>query len=199
MADLIIGSHNVTEMLKQTYTDLEDGWLTLIQLPPQTTMAVNIEAIKTLQTMDAGGIYLTLSQSCSQLLPRLQKAGVDTGKILFIDGISRMQGAKELEEPNVTYVAGPLAIDEMTNNIHTLAPKITGDRKYLFLDSITTVMLYNSLETTLKFSQFIQDITKQMQLVGIVASISNQVAHNELIEELSKLANKVICLEEPSS
>ena len=194
MPDLTINEINVTSLLKEKYAKLGQGWIALLEMPIDKSMEVNIEAIKVLQSMGYEGIYITLSKDYIELSKLFRKADIDLGKLTFIDGISQMYGIEEVDSPNVTYVAGPISIDAISNIIRKVAPNIQKVKKFVFLDSITTVLLYNSLERTVKFSQFLSEALKKLQLVGIVVSVSRGFANEALLKELAKLSNEVINL-----
>jgi len=91
-------------------------------------------------------------------------------------------------------VAGPVSVDEISKQVTQIAPTLKGSKKFVFLDSITTVLLYNSLERTLKFTEFLTQSLKMLQVVGIVVSVSKGFANDSLIKELTKVSNEVINL-----
>ncbi len=156
---------------------------------------VNIESIRILQELDYEGIYITLSKEHIELLKIMKEKGVKPEHIHFIDGISQMYGSKMLESPNVTYVAGPLSVDAISQEVTSIAQKMKGNKKFVFLDSITTVLLYNSLERTMQFSTFLTESLKKLKMVGIVVSVSKGYVNETLMKELSKASNEVINLQ----
>jgi len=192
MTNLIINKIDITALLKEKYTRLGQGWITLMQLPIDKAMKVNIEAIKVLQSLGYEGIFITLSKDYMELSKIFREKGIDMGKLHFIDGISQMYGVEEVDSPSVTYVAGPISIDAITTSITETISKMGSDRKFVFLDSITTVLLYNSLDRTLRFSQFLTKSLKEMRTAGIVVSVSKGFANDNLIKELTKISNEVI-------
>jgi len=195
MSNLKINNIDVTKLLKEKYAKLGQGWVTLLELPVEDAMKVNTEAIKVLQSQGYEGIYITLSKDYLELAKIFGDADVNLDKISFIDGISQMYGVKEVKASNVIYVPGPLSIDAITAGIQKIAPTIKEAKKFVFLDSITTVLLYNSLERTIKFSEFLHNTLKQLQLVGIVVSVSQGFANETLVKELTKISNEVINLQ----
>ena len=199
MKDLIINEINVTELLKKKYAQLGQGWVTLLQVPVKNSLRVNIEAIRVLQSMGYEGIYITLSKDYLELSKILREAEIDLGKLAFIDGISQMYGVKQVKDSNVTYVAGPLSMDEISQRITEIAPAIKMPKKFVFLDSITTILLYNSLARTIRFSQFLNNTLKKLNLLGIVVSVSSGFANEALIKKLTNLSNEVINLQAKKS
>jgi len=157
-------------------------------------LAVNTEAIRSLQALGYSGIYITLAKEYPELAKHLQQQNIDLGKLAFIDGVSQMYCVSQVDAPNVTYVDGPLSIDAISQRVTEIGKQIPGDKKFVFLDSITTVLLYNSLERTVHFSQFLLNSFKEMQLVGVVVSVAEGFANQNLIKELTASSNEVINL-----
>jgi len=195
MPNLNINNIDVTKLLTEKFQKLGQGWITLLQIPVDRSLEVNTEAIKTLQSLGYEGIYITLSKDYVEMSKVFQEKGIDMGKLAFIDGISQMYGIGKVDAPNVSYVEGPLSIDAITAEVAKMVPAMKSSKKFVFLDSITTVLLYNSLERTLHFSQFLTDSLKKMQVVGIVVSVSKGFANDNLIKELSKVSSEVVNLQ----
>jgi len=195
MSNLTINKTDITKLLAEKFGRLGQGWITLLQIPIERAMDINIEAIKTLQSLGYEGVYITLSKDYVELSKVFQENNIDMGKIAFIDGISQMYGIGKVEAPNVNYVEGPLSIDAIVESITEIAPNMKSGKKFVFLDSITTVLLYNSLERTLKFSSFLTESLKKMGVVGIVVSVSKGFANENLVKELTKVSNEVINLQ----
>jgi KaiC/GvpD/RAD55 family RecA-like ATPase len=192
---LTINNINVSEILRDTYEDLGEGCITLLQVPIEKAMDVNVEAITVLQSLGYEGIYITLSKDYQELSKILTKKGVDMEKLMVVDGISQMYGMEEVENKNVQYVSGPIATDAISESITKMGKTMNSKKKFVFLDSITTVLLYNSLERTLQFSKFLTQVLKELKITEIVVSVSQGFANKELIKELTKISNKVINLQ----
>lgn len=196
MTKLVINNIDVTELLEKKFQKLGQGWLTLLQIPAEVSLNVNVEAIKSLQKLGYEGVYVSLSKDYMELSKILREKGVDVDRLLFIDGISQLYGIARIDSPNVVYVDGPLSIDKIAENVNTFVLKMKSDKKFVFLDSITTILLYNSLERTLQFSNFLMESLKKLQVVGVVVSISKGFANDSLVAEIAKVSNEVIELEE---
>jgi KaiC/GvpD/RAD55 family RecA-like ATPase len=195
MSDLTRNNINVTEIFKEKYAKLGKAWMTLLQVPIERSMEVNIEAIKVLQFLGHDGVYITLSKDYLELSKIFVKNGIDMGRLAFIDGISQMYRIEKIEAPNVTYVDGPLSIDAIARSVSEIVPKMKSEKKFVFLDSITSVLLYNSLERTLDFSRFLNVTLKQINATGIVVSVAKGFANDSLLKELTKISNEVINLQ----
>jgi KaiC/GvpD/RAD55 family RecA-like ATPase len=192
MNDLTINNVNITELLKDRFSRLSHGWVALLQVPVEKTIEMNIEALKTLQTLGYEGVYITLSKDYVELSKIFREQGIDMGRIAFIDGVSQMYGIGAVDAPNVKYISGPISLDGIVAAITDIIPVMKAEKKFVFLDSITTVLLYNSLERTLKFSEFLTTSLKRLDVAGVMVSVSKGFANDNLIKALTKMSNEVI-------
>jgi KaiC/GvpD/RAD55 family RecA-like ATPase len=194
MSDLQINNTNITALLNDHFSRLNRGWVVLLQIPMEKAMDVNIESIKSLQELGYEGVYITLSKDYIELSKLFREKAVDMGRLAFIDGVSQMYGIGAIDSPNVKYISGPISLDGIVAAITDIIPEMKSDRKFVFLDSITTVLLYNSLERTLQFSGFLTTSLKRLQVAGVVTSVSKGFANDNLIKELTKMSDEVIKL-----
>jgi KaiC/GvpD/RAD55 family RecA-like ATPase len=148
-----------------------------------------------LQLLDYEGIYITLSKDYIELAKIFRKQGIDMKRLAFVDGVSQMYGIGAADAPGVKYISGPLSLDGIIAAITDIIPVMKSKKKFVFLDSITTVLLYNSLERTLKFTEFLTTSLKRLQVAGVVASVSKGYANDNLIKALTKVSSEVINLQ----
>jgi KaiC/GvpD/RAD55 family RecA-like ATPase len=191
---LIINEIDITQLLHDRFSRLEHGWVALLQIPVEKTMEMNIEALKTLQSLGYEGVYVTLSKDYVELSKVFREQGIDMGKLAFIDGVSQMYGIGAVDAPNVKYISGPISLDGIVAAITDIIPVMKSEKKFVFLDSITTVLLYNSLERTLQFSEFLTKSLRRLEVAGVMVSVSKGFANDALIKRLSKMSNEIIKL-----
>ncbi|MFH1565493.1 MAG: ATPase domain-containing protein [bacterium] len=191
---MILNKIDITKLLKDHFSRLNHGWVSLMQLPMEKAMDVNIESIKIFQELGYEGIYITLSKDYVELTKIFREKGIDMGRLAFVDGVSQMYGIGAVDSPNVKYISGPVSLDGIVAAITDIIPVMKGKKRFVFLDSITTVLLYNSLERTLKFSEFLTTSLKRLEVTGVMVSVSKGFANDKLIKELAKMSNEVIKL-----
>jgi KaiC/GvpD/RAD55 family RecA-like ATPase len=191
--DLTIGKVNVTKLLTEKYRLLKTGWVTLVEVPADKHMEVNKETIRVLvNDLKYACIYITFSKSSTELDKLFKAYGVNTANLMFIDAISRMYGESVAEFKRCTYVSGPLDIEAMTAALSERLSMLQGQKACVFLDSVTTILLYNSLPRTLRFSQFLTKTLKEIGVTGVMVSIAKGDATKKLVTELSKLCDEVV-------
>jgi KaiC/GvpD/RAD55 family RecA-like ATPase len=194
MTDLMIGAVNISKLLREKYKALKKtGWVTLVQVPAEKHLAVNTEALKVLvNEMGYQCIYITLGKTCTELDKIYKKSGVETSKLYFIDAISRMYGNSKSDTKRCIYTNGPLDVDSITSSLREFLASLGEEKKCVFLDSVTTVLLYNSMPRTLRFSQFLTQTLKSMGVTGIMVSVAKGESTTKLVSELGKLCDEVV-------
>jgi KaiC/GvpD/RAD55 family RecA-like ATPase len=194
MTDLTVGSTNITKLLRGKYKQMKaTGWVSLVQVPTEHHLVINTEALKVLiNEMGYQCIYITLGKTCTELDKIYKKSGVDVSKLYFVDAISQMYGEKTSSSKRCVYTAGPLDVDSITSSLRDLLASLSAEKKCVFLDSVTTVLLYNSLPRTVRFSQFLTQTLKKMNVTGIMVSIAKGETTTRLVQELSKLCDEVL-------
>jgi KaiC/GvpD/RAD55 family RecA-like ATPase len=189
-----IGKTDVTKLLQQKYKSLGNGFITVLEIPAVHHAAVNTESLRILiNELGYSCVYITLSKQASELTSLYKRAGVQTNNLFFVDAISKMYGGGLVSSKKVVYASGPLDIENITSALQELLRSIKG-KKCVFLDSITTVLLYNSLPRTIRFSKFLTDTLKTLGIDEIMVSITKGPATKQLVGELAKLADEIITI-----
>ena len=136
------------------------------------------------------GVYITLSQDYTTLQSHLKKKGIDVSKLYFIEGNIRKNG-KTSRTGSCTSISSnsltelSLVITDTMNN---------GKFDFLFLDSISTLLMHNNIKTTELFIQYIISKLREYDLMGIFISLKEDEESNKLIPILSQFCDKCIKL-----
>ena len=129
-------------------------------------------------------IYLMITKSYDTMVKRF-KGLAEHKNIKFIDCISRAAGITRTEKGCV-YIDSPVMLEKMIIEIMHLFHESKPDvNKYLILDSISALMIYNNPETVKEFFQHLVNKSRaeNMHSISIV-----------LEEELNEYMNKIIFL-----
>jgi KaiC/GvpD/RAD55 family RecA-like ATPase len=193
---LVIGNKNITNILLAKYKQLKKtGWITLLNAPVERYMDVNVEAIRVL-TEDMGyqGIYITVNTPYNELIPIFKKRGLDVSKMKFIDAVSQMYGQRTKDTKECRYVHGPLSISGIVESVRAFIPEIKKPKSkvFVFIDSITTVLLYNHLPRTVRFSKFLTEDLRKTEVNGIMVSVAAGMTSERLIKEVKEFCDEVI-------
>ena len=104
-----------------------------------------------IRKLNKKGIYVTLNKPYNNLSESLKKRSIDSSSLYFIDGTSKTgsEGKVTSGKENYTYINNPESLTELSLVITNMSN--TGKYQFLFFDSITTLLVYNSATATEKF------------------------------------------------
>jgi hypothetical protein len=193
----IVSEKSVFKIILEEYKNIKNGTITLLEVPAKKHMKINTETLKLfINKLGYQCIYITLGKGCYELDTSFNKAGITANTLQFIDAISQMYGISGIQNKRYHYVAGPLDIDGITACIQEILPRLPGQKKCVFLDSVTTVLLYNALPRTIRFSKFLTQELKKTGVTSIMVSVVKGLTTQKLRDELAKLSDKVLVVQE---
>jgi len=111
-------------------------------------------------------------------------------KIEFVDCISQMSGAPELEGPHYNYLESPQQLVELSVLLNKLFQKIEGN-KFLVVDSLSTLLIYNKPEAITKFVHSIANKIRTEKVLGVLLIIKTE-DNMDVIKILSQFSDSVI-------
>jgi archaellum biogenesis ATPase FlaH len=151
---------------------------------------------------DQGNALLILSSlPVSQLLERASDFQfdparyVENGQLVIVDCISRMSDQKEISQSrNLIYAQSPADLAEIALRVAQGMTflKQKGER-WLILDSITTLSLYNSTGGIVRFMQYLLSKLKILDFDGVMIVVRDEIS-DSMIQSLKQYCNKVIFL-----
>lgn len=176
--------------VEEEFKKLTEPSIVLITSKAEDALKTNIKILKIL-TKDRTGLYITINQPYESLQKILKKNEIDTSKMFFIDCITKTVSGAPERTKNCLFVASPSGITELGISITEALHMISGDKRFLFMDSLSTLLIYNSAGTIAKFSHFLMSKIKLLGLNGIFMSIEKEM-DEKLLAEISHFCDKVI-------
>jgi hypothetical protein len=134
------------------------------------------------------GIYVTVSEPADSLISIFQKGGIKTNMIHFMDCTGK-KTKFDSKSGNLTFIGGPKELTKISLVFTELSN--TGKYDYVFLDSITSLLLYNSFETTEIFIEYLVGKIKSLGICGIVLSLDESNS-KRLFPTIGKICDKIV-------
>jgi KaiC/GvpD/RAD55 family RecA-like ATPase len=136
-------------------------------------------------------VYVTTNKPYNSVMRSLKQAGVNADRIFFIDCISQdILGEKLPEEPdNCLFVESPKSLTAMSIAIHESVKHLEGE-KLLFLDSLSTLLIYNDANTIGRFSNFLVNKMRSYDVQTIILSVETDMDKN-IIKQIESFVDEV--------
>lgn len=138
----------------------------LVKVDAKSYVKVSLDIVKFF-TSFADGVYVTLNKPYFSLKRMLTKEGIDLNKLYFIDSITMQVGGEVMDEERCFYLSSPDPV-QLQVTIERAMDLITSNNRFIYIDSLSTISLYKSFETLIKF---LRHITGKIRLRGFVGTI----------------------------
>lgn len=134
------------------------------------------------KSFDTPGIYVSLNKTQKSTEDILKKSGADTTKIFFIDCVT-----KEKTRGDVLHIA-PHDLKMLSSAVQTFIKEIKGN-KFLVIDALSTLLIYNNENDVAKFTKEITEYASENN-VSVVA-FSPKTKGEELLNKIFNFFDRV--------
>ncbi len=148
------------------------------------------ELIKYFLKQGAQGIFITTNKPASTLIESLEKNSVDWSRLFLIDVVSVRSNEQQLSEENVIYVDSPEDLTELDAAINDCIKKALEKNRFLVLDSLTTLLVYNPERTVERFMHSLSGKTRANQFKAIFTLASE--TKKETLGIISQFCDNVL-------
>lgn len=131
------------------------------------------------------GVYVTLNKPFKYMKELFRKENINTKLIIFIDAVTRTSGGKLEKTDDCLYIGNPENLSDISVAMDQAVTALPSKEKFVFFDSLNTLLLFNSLSTVARFVHFLAGKMRSWGVKGIIISLEKR-AHKELIDELSQ-------------
>ncbi|VVB54357.1 Uncharacterised protein [uncultured archaeon] len=173
-------------------SDLQGAQILVLVIPEDQYNDKVMAILKNLAESNTNKVcYVSLNRPYSSLRNNLASAGVSINSIYVIDAITKTAEMAENTE-NVEFISSPDALTELS-----LAVSNSFDVKkfnYLFFDSLSTLLVYESDRVVTKFVHFLMAKIRVVEARAIFTVLKRDV-DSVLLKDINMFADKIVDLE----
>jgi archaellum biogenesis ATPase FlaH len=179
----------IKEKIKEEIEPMSNKFIVLLDTPAEKYCDAAMCSADFMVGKGRTGVYVSASRPYRFMLKEMQKRGINPDNLLFIDCISRMAG--EQPRGKCLYVENPSALGEISLHIASILDKIESNEKFLIMDSLSTLLIYNSANSIKDFLTF---LINKLRLEGIdcIILVIEQEAPPDLRSALVGMCDKSI-------
>ena len=173
------------------------GVIIMIELPVNAYFEMNSSTIKLLTNQGFEGIYISFQRPFKNISSFFKSEGIDTSTILFVDAATALSGEQQNEDPRCIHISQALDIDELVKAIYLSLPKLKGQKKFIFIDSLTTISLYKPLSQIMRFSEFLMRTVRKEneENVILIFNVAKDLTQKKFIKDIAFHVDQVICVD----
>jgi hypothetical protein len=181
------------EKIKNAFNDLPEHWLLSFVLDTEEYLEINMAILnEVLKQEDVVGVYVTLNRPYSVLTKILEKNNINTDKLYFIDCVTKTLGT-ENEEKKCIFLENPQNLTNITIAIEEIMSTVPSKNKSLFVDPLSTLLIYNRGETISKFLHFLTGKIRVLNINGVLLSTEKEL-DPEFADQLEQFVDKTVDL-----
>jgi KaiC/GvpD/RAD55 family RecA-like ATPase len=172
---------------------LEPNKIVLFIVNPKKYHSVHAKILKgIIGIRKFSGIYITVNKPYDALVKYLKENKISLNNIFFIDAISKSVSEEIKLTENCLFIPSP---SHLTDLGIALTQALEGMKerknKFLILDSISTLLIYNDFDTVAKFVHFIVSRLRVFGLVGLIISVE-KLLDEKMINILMEICDEVV-------
>lgn len=169
----------------------KENYVALAKVSPEKYQEINLKIIEYLvEENNTPGVYVTLNSPYKNIEADLKKLGVDTRLIIFIDAVTKRGGVIK-KEKGCLYIGNPENLSDISIAIDQAVRALPSKKRFLFFDSLSTLLLYNNPQSVAKFIHFLSGRMRVWKVNGIIVSLRKK-SDQELIDELMQFCDTQI-------
>ena len=161
-------------------------YVALINVKSDSYQQMSIDIVKFLTVEEkTPGVYITLNKPHEIIERGLKKEGVDTRLIIYIDSVSKMNGEGAKKIGNCLYIGNPDRLSDMSVAADQAVSALPGEDKFLILDSLNTMLLYNHEGTVMRFAHYLSTKMREWKIKGIIIILKqsqNKAIADEIVQ-----------------
>ncbi|MDY6769678.1 MAG: ATPase domain-containing protein, partial [Candidatus Nanohaloarchaea archaeon] len=156
--------------------ELEEGEIALVVVDSDSYVQTNMDIVQHLiEDEDMPGVYITINKPYSTMKEVFAEHGIDTSTVFFVDAISRETGGEVVDEDNVLFMDSPEDLTGLSIVISNAVESMPDSRFFIFLDSLTTLSIYNETDTISQFAHFLTGKMRNWNVAGVIMSLEEEV------------------------
>lgn len=183
--------------LERVIQEGNQGAIIMMELPADAYFDANSDTIKLLTDEGFEGIYISFQRPFKNISSFLGAKGIDVDKLLFIDAAASLSGEQQHEDMHCIHISQAIDIDELVKAIYTSLPKLKSKKRFVFIDSLTTITLYKPLSETMRFSEFlVRTVRKdEAENITLIFNVAKDLAQKRFIRDVAFHVDQVISVE----
>ncbi|RMF54725.1 hypothetical protein D6745_04375 [Candidatus Woesearchaeota archaeon] len=137
------------------------------------------------------GGYVAVNRPYKNMVELLTNQNMDFSNLFFIDCITQKLGGRITNDENCVYINSPSNLTDLAIALHNFAIAEVNAKKFLMIDSISTLLIHNDHETVQKFIHYLTGKIRLWGLKGVMITLHEET-DEKLIAELSQFCDKII-------
>lgn len=186
----------MTEKLLSHSKDGQRIFMTEIQ--EETYIESITDLLKDLIDDGYTGVFVSFQRPYQDLHRQFDEAGIDASAFHIVDAATMIEQDNPPEsDDGVTYLGDDRKIDELARTIYSSVQEQDQAKRFIIIDSLTTISLYNPLSETMRLAEFlITTLEVEADETILVFNVAKDQRDREFIRDIAFKVDEVIALDD---
>ena len=178
--------------LKEELQKLPDDSIVFLETTEDKIFELGLISVKRFSDKNYTGIIVSANRPYQNLVNLYKKNGINVDKMFFLDCISKNLNG-QIKADNVIYIENLSSLTDISLSINKQINNGHGNKKFIFFDSISTILIHNKPYV---FVRFIHSILTKMRLNNIGGILIFLAADNTngIRADIAQLCDKIISI-----
>jgi hypothetical protein len=192
-------SELIQTSLEEALKEHETGSVIMVELPTETYFEANMVSAKYLIDNGFEGVYISFQRPFKNIYSLFKRYGIDLDSVLIIDGATGLSEEEPKRHPRCIHISSDIESSKLVEIIYNLLQQLKSDRKFVFIDSLTTMTLNKSLTEALKFSEFLTKTVREHEVehITLLFNVAEDLSNRQFIKDIACYVDEVINVVRP--
>jgi len=164
-----------------------DRPIVLTLIDPMRYQEAVLEVVKYF-TAKSKGVYVTLNKPFSVLTKNFEKVGISSDSLFFVDGVTNVPALEE--NAGHSCLGAGIDLSNLCIGISRAVNKIQSE-KFLLLDSLSTLLIYNDTKAVSKFAHLLTEKMRRWNTAGSLLTVEMN-SEKDVVSQLAPFCDKVV-------
>jgi hypothetical protein len=141
--------------------------------------------------LDSGakGVCVTVNKSSFDLDKILEREEIPRENLIYIDAVTEMIDSVKLKGKQAVYLASPSDLVDISIAIEKAVKKLDSQKKFVIVDSLTTLLVYNNEVSVEKFTHSLSQKIGEWGIQGVF--LATDSTSKTFLDTLSQFCDKI--------
>jgi hypothetical protein len=151
----------------------------MVTTPPDNYADTIMAVLRTIVNPETVGVYVSVNKPYFALTAEMAAQNIPTQNMFFLDCASGLMGKQPQEVEKTFILSGPTNLTELSITLSSLlsSDKLKGkeSQTVLFLDSVSTFLIYNDANVVARFLHTIAGRVRTHNIRGVFFSLHDDI------------------------
>jgi hypothetical protein len=183
-------------ILNERLKNLNSDAVVVIESPAENYLKSNVSSVKSMLDNGFEGVYLSFQRPFKNISRVFEKEGIELEKLFVIDFATAFSNSDQEHNQRCINVEPDITIEDMINSICSSLKEINQDKRFVFVDSLSTLAIHKEFSETMRFTECLINTIrgKNIKDVTFVFNIEKDLARQRYLKNVDIYANEHIHL-----